>query len=144
MAVRDTNKTKKPYIVDRDEDVSIGLDFPLHRGDDRSGNFASTFTTLEAVKVNARNLLQTELGERVMQPTLGVQLKKFLFEPFTEDVRVAIENSIVDTFLVWLPFVTIATLDVEMSDANTLKIFIEFVLNRDQDTVESIQVIIGE
>ena len=144
MAIVDTNKTKKPYIIDRDEDVSIGLNFPLHRGDDRNGNFAGTFTTLEAVKVNVRNLLQTELGERVMQPNLGIRLKQFLFEPFTEDIRMAIENSIVDTFLVWLPFVTIVTLDIEMFDNNTLKIFIEFVLNKDQDTVESIQVIIGE
>ena len=144
MAVRDTNKTKKPYIVDRDEDVYIGLDFPLHRGDDRSGNFASTLTTLEAVKVNVRNLLQTELGERVMQPNLGIQLKRYLFEPFTEDVKIAIQNSIVDTFSVWLPFVTIVALDVEMSDANALKIFVEFVLNRDQDIGESVQVTIGE
>ena len=144
MAVRDTNKTKKPYIVDRDDDVFIGLDFPLHRGDDRNGNFGTTSTTLEAVKVDATNLLQTELGERVMQPTLGVKLKQYLFEPFTEDIKVAIQNTIVETFSVWLPFVTIVTLDIEMSDTNTLKIFIEFVLNRDQDTVESVQVIIGE
>ena len=143
MAIRDTNKTKKPYLVDRDEDVYIGLDFPLHRGNDRNGNFDSTSTTLEAVKVNATNLLQTELGERVMQPDLGIRLKQFLFEPFTEDVRATIQNQIIDIFSVWLPFVTIATLDVEMSDANTLEIFIEFVLNRDQDTVESVQVIIG-
>ena len=144
MAIVDTNKIKKPYIIDRDENVYIGLDFPLHRSDDRNGNFASTSTTLEAVKVNATNLLQTELGERVMQPNLGVNLKQYLFEPFTEDTKVAIQNTIIETFSVWLPFVTIITLDMEMSDNNTLKIFIEFVLNRDEDTVESIQVIIGE
>ena len=79
-----------------------------------------------------------------MQPNLGVNLKQYLFEPFTEDTKVVIQNTIVETFSVWLPFVTIFTLDVEMSDNNTLKIFIEFVLNRDQDTVESVQVIIGE
>ena len=145
MAIRDTNKTKKPYIVDRDEDVYIGLDFPLYRGDDRSGNFASTSTTLEAVKVNVRNLLQTELGERVMQPNLGIRLKQFLFEPFDEDIKIAIENSIIDTFSIWLPFVTISALDVEMSDANinTLKIFVEFVLNIDTTITESVQVTIG-
>ena len=143
MAIVDTNKIKKPYIVDRDEDVYIGLDFPLHRGDDRNGNFASTSTTLEAVKVNATNLLQTELGERVMQPSLGVELKQYLFEPFTEDIKLAIQNNIVDVFSTWLPFVEIITLDVEMSDANAIKIFLEFVLNKDPDTVESVQVIIG-
>ena len=144
MPIQDTNKTEKPYIVDRDDDVFIGLDFPLHRGNDRNGNFATTSTTLEAIKVNIRNLLQTEIGERPMQPNLGVNLKQYLFEPFTEDTKVVIQNTIVETFSVWLPFVTIFTLDVEMSDNNTLKIFIEFVLNRDQDTVESVQVIIGE
>jgi len=143
MAVRDTNKTKKPYIVDRDEDVFIGLDFPLHRGDDRSGMFASTSTTLEAVKVNVTNLLQTELGERVMQPNLGVQLKQYLFEPFDEDIKMAIQNNIIDTFSIWLPFVTIVALDVEMSEANTLKIFVEFALNIDTTIVESVQGIIG-
>ena len=143
MAVRDTNKTKKPYIVDRDDDVFIGLDIPLHRGNDGNGNFGTTSTTLEAVKVDATNLLQTELGERVMQPTLGVKLKQYLFEPFTEDTKVAIQNTIVETFSVWLPFVTIVTLDIEMSDTNTLKIFLEFVLNKDPNTVESVQVIIG-
>ena len=141
MAVIDTSKVKKPYIIDRDEDVSIGFNLPLEFD---NGYNTLTKTTLEAVKVDMRNLLQTELGERVMQPNLGVQLKQFLFEPFTEDVKMSIQNSIVDTFSVWLPFVTIVTLDVEMSDVNTLKIFVEFVLNRDQDTVESVQVIIGE
>ena len=144
MTIKDTNKTETPYIVDRDEDIFIGLDMPLHRGDDRNGNFAATFTTLEAVKVNVRNLLQTELGERPMQPNLGMRLKQYLFEPFTEDTKVAIQNTIVETFSVWLPFVTIVTLDIEMSDTNTLKISVEFVLNRDQDTIESVQVIIGE
>ena len=144
MAIKDTNKTETPYIVDRDEDVFIGLDIPLHRGNDGNGNFAATSTTLEAVKVDATNLLQTELGERVMQPTLGVRLKQYLFEPFNDDVKVNIQNEILDTFSVWLPFVEITTLNIEMSDTNNLKIFLEFVLNKDLDTVESVQVEIGE
>ena len=146
MAVRDTNKIKKPYIADRDEDVYIGIDMPFHRGDDRNGMFAATSTTLKAVKVNARNLLQTELGERPMQPNLGIRLRQFLFDPFTEDVKVAIQNSIIDTFSIWLPFVTIVALDVGMSEDNnnTLKVFVEFVLNRDPTTAESVQVTIGE
>ena len=144
MAVIDTSKVKKPYIVDRDEDIFIGLDFPLSRGDDRNGMFAATSTTLDAVKVNVRNLLQTELGERVMQPNLGVRIREFLFEPFTEDVKLSIQNSIIDTFSFWLPFVEIVRLDIDMTDANTLQIFLQFVLKKDPTTVESVQVSIGE
>ena len=143
MAIKDTNKTETPYIVDRDEDIFIGLDMPLHRGDDKNGNFAATSTTLEAVKFNIRNLLQTELGERPMQPNLGIKLKQFLFEQFDENIELSIQNSILDTFSVWLPFITIITLDVKMSETNTLNIFVEFILNKDPNTVESVEVEIG-
>ena len=143
MPIKDTNKTETPYIVDRDEDVFIGLDIPLHRGNDGNGNFAATSTTLEAVKVNIRDLLQTELGERPMQPNLGIKLKQFLFEPFDENIELSIQNSILDTFSVWLPFITIITLDVKMSETNTLNIFVEFILNKDPNTVESVEVEIG-
>ena len=143
MAVLDENKNKKPFVNDRDEDVFIGIDLPFHRENDKNGYFATTSTTLEAVKVNVINLLQTELGERLMQPNLGVRVKRFLFEPFTEDVRDAIQNSIIDTFSIWLPFVEIVTLNVSMSETNTLGIFVEFVLNRDPTTTESVQVTIG-
>ena len=149
MPIKDTNKTEKPYIIDRDEDIYIGFDMPLHRGDDRNGNFAATSTTLEAVKVNIRNLLQTELGERPMQPNLGIRLRRYLFEQFNEDTKVAIYNDILDTFSFWLPFVKIVSVDIEMSNENnsigkhSLKISMEFVLNVDQTTIESVQVEIG-
>ena len=139
MAVIDTNKTKKPLIVDRDEDISIGFNLPLEFD---NGYNTLTKTTLEAVKVDMRNLLQTELGERIMQPNLGVRLREFLFEPFTEDVKLSIQNSIIDTFSFWLPFVEIVKLDVDMTDANTLQIFLQFVLKKDPTTAESVQVTI--
>ena len=92
MAIID--KTKENWIYDRDEAVSLGLKLPMTFD---NGYNASTKTTLEAVKQNVLNLCSTELGERVMQPNLGIQLKRYLFEPFTEDVKIAIQNSIVDT-----------------------------------------------
>ena len=52
MAFRDT--TKKPFIDDRDDDISIGLDYPLHSG--LNGMFATTTTVLEATKHNIRNV----------------------------------------------------------------------------------------
>ena len=79
MAIVDNNNQS---VVDRDDAVSIGLKLPIVLD---NGQLASTKTTLEAVKQNILNLCNTEVGERVMQPTLGVRLKRFLFEPFTED-----------------------------------------------------------
>ena len=78
MAFRDT--TKKPFIEDRDTNVFIGIDYPFHRSDGSQGWFASTDTTIKAVKNNVRMLLSTYPGERLFQPTIGIGLQKFLFE----------------------------------------------------------------
>ena len=73
MAILD--KTKKPYIADRDNKVFIGIDLPIRKSDGSEGYFASTSTTIEAVKNNIKNLLLTERGERIMQPFLGLNLR---------------------------------------------------------------------
>ena len=65
MAIKDT--TKKPYISDRDELVFIGIDLPFHKSSGVEGWFASTDTTIKAVKNNIKNILLTEKGERLFQ-----------------------------------------------------------------------------
>ena len=147
MAFRDT--TKKPFIEDRDTNVFIGIDYPFHRSDGSQGWFASTDTTIKAVKNNVRMLLSTYPGERLFQPTIGIGLQKFLFEQFTPDTRIAIENEIVDAFNLWLPFVEIKELEVEMIGndpvgKNKLSIYVAFNIIRDPNTLESVQVEIGD
>ena len=58
MAVKDISK--KPYIVDNDANVKVGIDLPIRRDDIKGGWFASTTTTIESVKNNIRNLLNTK------------------------------------------------------------------------------------
>jgi hypothetical protein len=48
MAIRDLSR--KPYIEDNDTKVKIGIDLPIHRDASTGGFFASTLTTIEAVK----------------------------------------------------------------------------------------------
>ena len=83
MAIKDTSR--KPYIVDNDTNVKVGIDLPIRRGDDLDGFFASTSTTIEAVKNNIRNLLQTNEGERFFQPNLGLNLRAILFEHINDE-----------------------------------------------------------
>ena len=149
MAIKDTSK--KPFIEDRDDNVFIGIDLPFRKSDGIEGWFASTTTTIEAVKNNIRNLLSTHKGERYMQPNIGLNLRKFLFEQFTDELRLQIENDILDTFEFWLPFVQVRDLKVQMSDAtagsvnnNKLIISVVFNITRDPNTLESVQVEIGD
>ena len=148
MAIKDLSK--KPFIEDRDDNVFIGIDLPFRKSDEIEGWFASTTTTITAVKNNIRNLLSTHKGERYLQPNIGLNLRKFQFEQFTDELRLQIENDILDTFEFWLPFVQVRDLEVQMSDAtagsvnnNKLIISVVFNITRDPNTLESVQVEIG-
>ena len=147
MAVRDT--TKKPYIEDRDSNIFVGIDYPFHKSNGVEGWFASTDTTIKAVKNNIKMLLNTNKGERLMQPNLGINLRKFLFEQYNDESRIAIQNEIIDVFKTWLPFVEIKELNISMDETdsvgkNKMMIYITFNIIRDPNTLESIQVEIGE
>ena len=148
MAIKD--KTRKPFIEDNDENIFIGIDLPFRKSDGVEGWFASTSTTIEAVKNNIRNLVQTEQGERLMQPTLGLSLRKYLFEIMDDEVIFSIQNDIVESFKRWLPFVNIQDIQINMSNDDTsfsknkLDIKIVFNITQDPNTLDSVQIEIGE
>ena len=147
MAIKDLSK--KPFIEDRDDNIFIGIDLPFRKSDGIGGWFASTTTTITAVKNNIRNLLSTHKGERYLQPNIGLNLRKFQFEQFTDETRITIENEIVDTFRFWLPFVEIKDLKINMNELdsigkNKLNISVLFNILKDPNTLESVNVTIGE
>ena len=45
------------------------------------------FWGIDAVKNNIRNLLSTHKGERYLQPNIGLDLRNYMFEQFTPDLR---------------------------------------------------------
>ena len=101
MAIKDTSR--KPYVEDNDTNIKVGIDLPIRRGDDLDGFFASTSTTIEAVKNNIRNLLQTEEGERFFQPNLGTEIRDTLFENFSRQTVNIIEDQVRDTIRAFEP-----------------------------------------
>ena len=142
MAVKDTSR--KPYIQDNDTKIKIGIDLPIRRGSDLDGFFATTSTTIEAVKNNIRNLLQTEEGERLFQPNLGLGLRKLLFEHITDENLIGVQNAILDKFEFWLPFVEIRDIQVLSKDnttdigTNEIRVKIDFNIKQDPNTLDSI------
>ena len=148
MAFRDIKK--KPFIEDRDDNVFIGIDLPFRKSDGKEGYFASTTTTIEAVKNNIKNLVQTDKGERFMQPELGLNLRNYMFEQVTDEIIINIQNDIVDIFKVWLPFVEIQDIQVSANETdaigrNKLSVNIVFNITKDPTSLESVQVeITGE
>jgi phage baseplate assembly protein W len=146
MAIVDKSRLKTPNVFDQDESVALGLKLPMTFD---NGYDASTKTTLEAVKQNVLNLCSTEIGERVMQPNLGVSIKKYLFEPFSEDLVVQVQDTIVESMNFWLPFVQLNDIRVKMSDNNsdvgrsTMEISVDFSLKQDPTSTESVTMTVG-
>ena len=146
MAIIDKNKNN--WDVDSsNEDQFIGFTLPLLLD---NGTQASTKTTIEAVKQNLMNLCSTEAGERVMQPNLGVRLKRFLFEPFSQDLVEEVKVTISESISYWLPFIKINNIHVQMSEnetgdfRNLMEVIIHFSLNQSPNTQDSVQVTVGE
>jgi phage baseplate assembly protein W len=143
MAILDTSK--KPYIIDRDERISIGIDLPFRKSDGIGGWFATTSTTIEAIKNNIKNLLNTDPGERFFQPNLGLNLKKYLFEQMDDEIQFKVEDEIIKTFQFWLPFVEVNNMNINQDrDRNKITIKVDFNITKDPNSLESVEVEIGE
>ena len=143
MAISDNRVNQ--FIEDKDTRVSVGIALPLGRQPGGTkGYFATTDTTLDAVKTNIRTLLLTERGERLFQPNLGMNLKRFLFEQVTENTVIEIENDIVSTFERWLPFVQLEDIQVDISnqDRNQIKIDIKFNIINVPSELQSVGVVL--
>ena len=141
-------KSNKPFVVDKDDTVFVGMELPFTRSNEY-GYFEPTLTTVDAVKNNIRSLLNTEKGERLLQPTIGMNLKNFIFEPITEETNLLIEDEVVNTFQKWLPFVHIEDLKITTNESdaigkNTINIKILFGINRDNQSLDSVDITIGE
>ena len=95
-------------------DYAIGISLPIQLG---GTGFSQTYSTTEQMKSNIKNLLLTRKGERILQPEFGSGLHEILFDFNNDDIEGKIEDTINQAFEQWLPYVTIADIVVEQTDA---------------------------
>jgi len=132
-------RSRSALELDLDPDVTIGLGLPM-RYDDVKGFFPGTSTTLSQTGSNIRNLLLTNRGERVGQPTFGGDLLLTLFEPMSDQLITSVEERISEAMVEWLPHVTVNELIVEQdeSEPNQLNIKLEFSLSMNPEIHDAI------
>ena len=132
-------KSRSVLELDLDPDVIIGLSLPL-KHDDVKGFFPGTTTTLRQTGSNIRNLLLTNKGERVGQPTFGADIMKVLFEQMDDELVNQVESSISEAMAEWLPHVTVSKLNVEPDEVeiNQLNIELEFSLTMNPEVHDAI------
>lgn len=128
----------KIHPLDFETDVAIGLDLPLVA--EVGSGFKQNYTTLDQAVANAKNLLLTNKGERIMQPEFGCNLRAIIFENITPNLTSTIETTIRESFEYWLSYVFINSLSVEgLIDKNKITISMVISLQGNQFDTRSIQ-----
>jgi phage baseplate assembly protein W len=112
--------------LDLQPDVAIGIDLPMNNSS--GAGFKLNYTTLDQAVANAKNLLLTNQGERVMLPTYGCNIRATLFENITEDLIDNLENTIRSSFTVWLPYIFINELTIT-DDRDYNKVYIKLIIS---------------
>ena len=90
----------------------------------------------QAVIRSIRNLLSTNLSERLFQPELGTTLNSLLFEPLTNLTATLIENEITRMISNYEPRATINTISVSsLPDKNAFAVSISvYIANQTSPT----------
>lgn len=115
--------------LDLQKNIAIGVSLPFNG----PGVFNSTYTTKDQIKSNLVNLLLTDVGERVMNPSFGCNLKRFLFEGITDKNSNLIANSVADSIAIFIPEITVTSISVvPNTDYNTIDVNVNYILNISQ------------
>lgn len=125
-------KTYKVNILDLNPNVGVGVSLPFNN----RAVFNTTYTTREQVKSNLINFLLTNYGERVLNPTFGINLQKLLFSQI-DDLE-TIKDYISDRINIYLPDIIINKLNVTTNNDHSIIIEITFQTRNDSklDIVE--------
>ena len=123
------NKNRRINPLDINQDVTIGVRFPLNN----VNIFKGTTTVKEQVKSNLINLLLTEQGERVNEPNFGVGLKRLLFEQNINKEN--LEEKINFQIGFYIPEITLMSVSVgSIDDKNKVYLTISYRFNLDGTT----------
>jgi phage baseplate assembly protein W len=124
--------------LDLQKNIAIGVSLPF------SKPFTSTYTTKDQIKSNLINLLLTEVGERVMNPNFGCELRRFLFEGITDFNTEELAASLRNSISIFVPEITVTNIGISPTSniniSNTIDLTISYYLNisqtSDQITVQ--------
>lgn len=91
----------------------------------------------DAVKESIKNLILTDRGERLMQPSLGGNITAMLFENITPAVLKLIEDNIRTTITLYEPRAELQNVAVSSNiDDNTVRVRITFYIKNVEQPID--------
>lgn len=124
--------------IDLDPRKYVGLSFPLRA--DNNNDFALTKNSLQQAQHNLKNLLLTQVGERLGQPEFGSNLRAICFEPDDNNLPEKLETEVRRAVAQWLPYVNVQEVNTltDAKDKNQIFVTITYSTTLNADTLESI------
>lgn len=110
--------------------VGRGLRFPL-RPDEVTGRFEHV-DRMEIIRQSVATILDTEPGERIMLPSFGCGLRRYLMEPNTLTSRTAMAEDITRALQEWEPRIRLVNVAVTPGEDPSL-VWIEISYVRQAD-----------
>ena len=126
--------------TDLNPNKTVGLKLPLGR--DKFHDFALTKTSLEQAEFNLKNLLQTYIGERPMQPTFGSKLLELCFDQQNDELPENIEKEVRRAVSEWLDYINIQNVETltEEGDLNQIYVKIDYSTTLNPNTINQITI----
>ena len=126
--------------TDLNPNKTVGLKLTLGR--DKFHDFALTKTSLEQAEFNLKNLLQTYIGERPMQPTFGSKLLELCFEQQNDELPENIEKEVRRAVSEWLDYINIQNVETltEEGDLNQIYVKIDYSTTLNPNTINQITI----
>ena len=124
---------------DLNPNVYIGLALPIKPDDNNV--FSLTKNSYDQVRHNLRNLLLTNVGERVYQPEFGSRLRELCFEQLDDTLPQRVEDEVRRAVNFWLPYVNIVEVETLTEEDNKSKIFVrvKFSTTLNSETLQQIE-----
>jgi uncharacterized protein len=96
--------------------ASLGRGWPFPVEVDRARPAIGWVEGQEKVRQAIRIVLETEPGERIMRPTFGAGLRRYLMEPNTVAVRALIQHDVEQALRTWEPRIELTAVEVTPGD----------------------------
>lgn len=126
---------------------TFGLAYPLTKN--LNAGWFSKESGIELVRNNLKQLLSTDLGERILLPGFGLNLKKYLFQPMDDELFEMIREEILETIDKYANNVRVLKLgvfpveDYGLEGLQALRITLSVQLKESEGTVFEVGVKIG-
>lgn len=109
--------------------VGRGPAFPFRPGPDHAFGYVGG---MDLIRQSVTTILDTQPGERVMLPSFGCGLRRYLMEPNTLSTRTAMAEDITEALRLWEPRIVLTNVGVVAGEDSSL-VWIDIAYERTAD-----------